>query len=207
MAMPSVTRSSSHRGEGLPHRHSHRSQPLANMRPPTNLSFANANHRKRRAEPSLDDFHQISLKKPRYKSTFAIEIPSKASLQARNAREIADAKIQAPAKSATAGPNQPKPAPVPPTANTTVPATDSSQPSTKHKEKVANGLKNELHGLQANLADTKDQGRKLRSQEATRFKSELSIYFPDYDEVIGNDPKEQCKAPRSFHVSRTTGCS
>ncbi|KAK2072921.1 hypothetical protein P8C59_007245 [Phyllachora maydis] len=35
----------------------------------------------------------------------------------------------------------------------------------------------------------KDQGRKLRSQEATRFKSELSAYFPEYDEVIGNDPK------------------
>ncbi len=34
------------------------------------------------------------------------------------------------------------------------------------------------------------QGRKLRSQEATRFKSELSAYFPDYDEVIGNDPRE-----------------
>jgi hypothetical protein len=28
----------------------------------------------------------------------------------------------------------------------------------------------------------------LRSQEATRFKSELSAYFPEYDEVIGNDP-------------------
>ncbi|KAJ8104876.1 hypothetical protein ONZ43_g7649 [Nemania bipapillata] len=34
-------------------------------------------------------------------------------------------------------------------------------------------------------------GRKLRSQEATRFKSELAAYFPEYDEVIGNDPKEQ----------------
>lgn len=29
----------------------------------------------------------------------------------------------------------------------------------------------------------------MRSQEATRFKSDLAAYFPDYDEVIGNDPK------------------
>ncbi|KAJ2973399.1 hypothetical protein NQ176_g6632 [Zarea fungicola] len=36
-----------------------------------------------------------------------------------------------------------------------------------------------------------EPGRKLRSQEATRFKSDLSAYFPDYDEVIGNEPKEQ----------------
>ncbi|KAL2270162.1 hypothetical protein VTJ83DRAFT_2346 [Remersonia thermophila] len=33
-------------------------------------------------------------------------------------------------------------------------------------------------------------GRKLRSQESSRYKSELSAYFPEYDEVIGNDPKE-----------------
>ncbi|RDA82812.1 hypothetical protein CP532_1364 [Ophiocordyceps camponoti-leonardi (nom. inval.)] len=38
---------------------------------------------------------------------------------------------------------------------------------------------------------TSSQGRTLRSQEATRFKSELSAYFVDYDEVIGNEPKEQ----------------
>ncbi|TQS37168.1 hypothetical protein Golomagni_02367 [Golovinomyces magnicellulatus] len=31
-----------------------------------------------------------------------------------------------------------------------------------------------------------DKKRKLRSQECSRFKSELSKYFPEYDEVIGN---------------------
>ncbi|KAF3764487.1 hypothetical protein M406DRAFT_356570, partial [Cryphonectria parasitica EP155] len=36
----------------------------------------------------------------------------------------------------------------------------------------------------------KAQGRKLRSQEGVRYKSELSAYFPEYDEVIGNIPKE-----------------
>ncbi|CAD6501398.1 BgTH12-01650 [Blumeria graminis f. sp. triticale] len=32
--------------------------------------------------------------------------------------------------------------------------------------------------------------RKLRSQESSRFKSQLSTYFPEYDEVVGNKPKE-----------------
>ncbi|KAL5612281.1 hypothetical protein BROUX41_000179 [Berkeleyomyces rouxiae] len=34
-------------------------------------------------------------------------------------------------------------------------------------------------------------GRKLRSQETTGFKSELSLYFPEYDVVIGNVQKEE----------------
>ncbi|KAK8009025.1 hypothetical protein PG991_011576 [Apiospora marii] len=88
------------------------------------------------------------------------------------------------------------------------PATDdnsnsnSSQQSplpslTRHQEKVKNGIKHELDRLQPNPTAATTQppkeqgGRKLRSQEQTRFKSELSAYFPDYDEVIGNDPKEQ----------------
>lgn len=65
---------------------------------------------------------------------------------------------------------------------------------TKHRAKVVNGIRHELDRLHpGENNDAKDQrgGRKLRSQEATRFKSELSAYFPDYDEVIGNDPKEQ----------------
>jgi len=37
-------------------------------------------------------------------------------------------------------------------------------------------------------------GRKLRSQEASRFKSDLSLFFSDYDEVIGNKPKKQGKS-------------
>ncbi|KAI1495587.1 something about silencing, SAS, complex subunit 4-domain-containing protein [Biscogniauxia marginata] len=77
--------------------------------------------------------------------------------------------------------------------NTTTTATENGL--TKHKEKVINGIRHELDRLQPSAADfssaKEHSGRKLRSQEATRFKSELSAYFPDYDEVIGNDPKEQ----------------
>lgn len=65
---------------------------------------------------------------------------------------------------------------------------------TKHQAKVINGIKHELDRLQPDMAAPKEPGRepgrKLRSQEATRFKSDLSAYFPDYDEVIGNEPKE-----------------
>ncbi|KAI5864826.1 something about silencing, SAS, complex subunit 4-domain-containing protein [Durotheca rogersii] len=64
----------------------------------------------------------------------------------------------------------------------------------KYREKAFNGIRHELDKLQPSAADassTERPGRKLRSQKATRFKSELSAYFPDYDEVIGNDPKEQ----------------
>ena len=76
------------------------------------------------------------------------------------------------------------------------------QGRTKHQTKVANGLKAELSRLQPNPADTvaavggvpeQGTGRKLRSQESTRLKSELSNYFPEYDEIIGNDPKEERK--------------
>ncbi|KAI1631608.1 something about silencing, SAS, complex subunit 4-domain-containing protein [Biscogniauxia mediterranea] len=78
---------------------------------------------------------------------------------------------------------------------TSTTATATENGLTKHKEKVINGIKHELDRLQPNAADSSSakehSGRKLRSQEATRFKSELSAYFPDYDEVIGNDPKEQ----------------
>ncbi|KAF9875727.1 hypothetical protein CkaCkLH20_06659 [Colletotrichum karsti] len=72
-------------------------------------------------------------------------------------------------------------------------ATDNAPQLTKHQEKVISGIKHELDRLQPREGDThtKEGGRKLRSQEATRFKSDLSAYFPEYDEVIGNDPKEQ----------------
>lgn len=82
-------------------------------------------------------------------------------------------------------------------------AATTANPPTKEKEKAANGFKNqELKALQVSTADAeavvaaatrgaREGGRKLRSQEATRFKSELAAYFPDYDEVIGNEPKEE----------------
>lgn len=67
---------------------------------------------------------------------------------------------------------------------------------TKHAEKVVAGIKHELDRLMPKAEDTKaDEKRKLRSQEGTRFKSELALYFPDYDIVIGNESEETRKFP------------
>ncbi|KAK3336056.1 something about silencing, SAS, complex subunit 4-domain-containing protein [Cercophora scortea] len=181
----------------------------------------NSHRTKRHLETSgANDFDHVP-KKTRFTTGIAVEIPSRpSSFHSRNARETCDAKSQqpVPAKPVATGPNRPDPTPTPPTTTTTTTsaaarstgtststgtrattntaattATSTQVPAglTKHKEKVVNGLKHELNRLQPIPVEVKDQGRKLRSQEASRFKSELSAYFPDYDEVIGNDPKEQ----------------
>lgn len=87
-----------------------------------------------------------------------------------------------------------------PKENTVVSTTSPEQQQniTKNQSKVLNGMKHELDRLQPQTSDTKSQGRKLRSQEATKFKSELSAYFPDYDEVIGNEAKQHCTCPLHY---------
>jgi hypothetical protein len=162
------------------------------------------------------EFDPVVVKKARFTTGIAVEIPSRASFHSRTAREATDAKKaplppppaasqqQPTAKpAAIAAPNGPTPpsrapATAPTVAKPAASTRGAQQPQqhsapTRHKEKVG---KHELNKLQPNLVDTKSQGRKLRSQEATRFKSELSAYFPDYDEVIGNEPKETRKGPR-----------
>lgn len=77
------------------------------------------------------------------------------------------------------------------TNQTPKPPTQNEQNLTKHQSKVLNGIKHELDRLQSEPVNTKEPGRKLRSQEAARFKSELSAYFPEYDEVMGSEVREQ----------------
>lgn len=159
---------------------------------------------KRPLEASGRDCDPIVPKKARFTTGIAVEIPARPSFHARfTSREPADARASQapPPKPTVAGrPNLPsRSRGAPPahdaTANDAHPSNGQQPGPTKSQEKVANGLKHELNKLQPKAVDTKDQGRKLRSQEATRFKSELSAYFPDYDEVIGNDPKEHRKYP------------
>jgi hypothetical protein len=95
-------------------------------------------------------------------------------------------------------PSPPSPPPIrrpsqPTAAALPAPAAATGSAISRHQEKVRNGIQHELDRLQpvaVDAAQAKEPGRKLRSQEATRFKSELSAYFPDYDEAIGNDPRE-----------------
>ncbi|KFY12474.1 hypothetical protein V492_03843 [Pseudogymnoascus sp. VKM F-4246] len=70
-------------------------------------------------------------------------------------------------------------------------ATEEERQLPRYAEKASSGIKHELERLQPDGADTKSETRKLRSQEGTRFKSELASYFPDYDVVIGNEAAEE----------------
>lgn len=158
----------------------------------------------RRTKRGLDatdrDFATANTKKTR----IAVEIFS------RPASQKVHPLVPPPQQTAPQTPATTRPAAVAASsANSTKPGLPPSEADpnvTKHQAKVINGIKHELDRLQPDMAFTKEPsrdpgrepGRKLRSQEATRFKSDLSAYFPDYDEVIGNEPKEQCK----YHLIR-----
>lgn len=49
---------------------------------------------------------------------------------------------------------------------------------------------------------TKDEKRKLRSEGRARFKSELALYFPEYDVVMKNEEEEPSKY---YHVFTLIG--
>ncbi|OBS19658.1 hypothetical protein FPOA_11383 [Fusarium poae] len=191
--MASVTRSS--RRAEVPHQHHHHSH--HHLPSPASV-FAHtqggggppgAGRNKRALDAHDRDFDAIKPKKSR----ITVEVPAKGSHRLRVANIDKEA---SPARQPTATPTvatatTPK-IPSPSTDNATL-EPKQEQTLTQHQSKVINGLKHELDRLQPQPSDTntKEQGRKLRSQEATRFKSELSAYFSDYDEVIGNEPKEQ----------------
>jgi hypothetical protein len=165
---------------------------------------ANTARAKRYLPAPERDFDAIKHKKAR----IAVEIPTRSSVPTRheaNSHQNPALHPQTPAVASHAGnpttrstsTSHPNSNAAPQQSTVPAPANNSSATVsvTKHKEKVVNGLRHELDQLKPiDIESTsKAQGRKLRSQEATRFKSELSAYFPDYDEVIGNDPKEQRK--------------
>lgn len=141
--------------------------------------------RKKRHRDSADhEDTSITAKKAR----IAIEIDSRPKAQPKTRSLVINAKADAAPQRPASPPKHPKP-----TATQTEPPPPPLQKTTKHHQKVVNGIKHELDRLQPSSADLKAEKRKLRSQEGTRFKSELSAYFPEYDEVIGNEPKEDRK--------------
>lgn len=159
--------------------------------------LANIGRKKRPRDADDQDDHLLKAKR----SKIAIEIlpPPKPQPQTRSVvvKGRSDARSDvAPLRSG------PQPAKKSLTTTTTAaaiaqppePAPPAPQKPTKHHLKVANGIRHEIDKLQPSLADLQGETRKLRSQEGTRFKSELSAYFPEYDEVIGNEPKEERKS-------------
>ncbi|RYC57946.1 hypothetical protein CHU98_g8271 [Xylaria longipes] len=210
----------SRRPEGLqrPHqhqKHAHRASHQQQQYPAAAAAAAAA-----RMKRPLDPIDNLSDPLKAKRTRIAVEIfarplaqvlgPSKPilvkrQLSATQPVQVASShKPERPSPTAT-NPLPPPPPPPPPTTTTittttTTTATATAVPSKQHgltrnQEKVINGIRHELDRLQPSTADTTSatgpSGRKLRSQEATRFKSELAAYFPEYDEVIGNDPKEQ----------------
>ncbi|KAI3399961.1 hypothetical protein diail_5117 [Diaporthe ilicicola] len=212
MAMTATSTRSTRRAETLvalpPLPHAHRTTATGAA---TRLHQQNSSRPLKRLHDATNLRYDL---KPPKKAKIMVEIPSKSQYQARLFPENVDARqhhrptsTHKPPKqdhrhAASAPPPPPPPAaahaaapvPAPATGNAATTADDSSAAPTKHREKIVNGIKHELDRLQpssADMAASNGQGRKLRSQEGVRFKSELSAYFPEYDEVIGNVPKEE----------------
>ncbi|KAK0118170.1 hypothetical protein ONS95_012475 [Cadophora gregata] len=158
-----------------------------------NVATIPGNHRqqqsnigkKKRPRDSVDheEDHFIAKKKAR----IAIEIHPRPKAQPKTRSLVINANlvVTPPQQQRAASPKQEE------IATQTEAPSPPTRKHTNHHDKVVNGIKHELDRLQPNSADLKDEKRKLRSQEGTRFKSELSAYFPEYDEIIGNEPKEE----------------
>ncbi|KAL2063494.1 hypothetical protein VTL71DRAFT_5299 [Oculimacula yallundae] len=146
---------------------------------------SNIGKKKRPREP-LEHEEDPSIAKK--KARIAIEIHAQPKVQPKTRSLVINANSDAdsPPEQRAASPKQQE------TPTLTEPSSSPTRaPTRNHHDKVVNGIKHELDRLQPNPADLKEEKRKLRSQEGTRFKSELSAYFPEYDEIIGNEPKEE----------------
>ena len=171
MASPSTR--SSRRGEGL----TTRSELTIHQNNALNRQvLSNTSRRKRPRDPTEQEQNAISAKKARV--TVEIDSRPKAQPKKRSLVIALDAKSDVVLQRSA------------PKNSTTTTLAAKARVPTKYAEKVANGFKHELDRLQPSIPITKDEKRILRSQEGTRFKSELSAYFPDYDVVIGNEPEE-----------------
>lgn len=152
----------------------------------TTQQLSNIGRKKRPRESSDGEEHILTKKKAK----LAVEIISSPKPLAKT-RSIVSNKPNANSDVVNQRPSAPPPKQAKETQTEAFPP---PQKKTVHQEKVVNGIRHELDRLHDRLApsqdELKDDKRKLRSQEGTRFKSELSAYFPEYDEVIGNDPKE-----------------
>ena len=182
--MASVTLRSSRKFEGLTTRSKRSNIVLGSSH---NRLPQQSNIRKKRPRDSFED-EKYALDAKRVKIAIEIDPFPKSQPKTRSLRVVPDTKVTSPRSTA------------PPAvkASTQTTAQTPAPKPVPHHEKVVNGIKHELDRLQDKLSqplppNLKDEKRKLRSQEGQRFKSELSLYFPDYDEIIGNDPKEDRK--------------
>jgi hypothetical protein len=185
---------SSRRSEGLTTRSSTRNNVAINPGSHNKPHQPNIGRKKRPRDPADHEDIAITAKKAR----ISIEITSRPKAQPKASSLVINAKADAAPQRSASPPKQAKP-----TATQIEPPPPPPQKPTSHHQKVVNGIKHELDRLQPNSADLKAEKRKLRSQEGTRFKSELSAYFPEYDEVIGNEPREDRELYPRFFIDLT----
>jgi hypothetical protein len=185
---------SSRRNEGLTTRSSTRNNVAINPGNHNKPHQSNIGRKKRPRDPADHEDIAITAKKAR----ISIEITSRPKTQPKTRSLVINAKADAAPQRAASPPKHANP-----TATLIEPPPPPPQKPTNHHQKVVNGIKHELDRLQPNSADLKAEKRKLRSQEGTRFKSELSAYFPEYDEVIGNEPKEDRELYSKSYIDLT----
>jgi hypothetical protein len=190
--MASLFTRSSRRSEGLTTRSSTRNNVAINQGNHDNKQQPNIGRKKRPRGPSDHEDSSIAAKKAR----ISIEISSQPKAHPKTRSVVIKTNEAALQRSASPPKHS---APHAKATQTEAPPPQPPRKPTNHHEKVVNGIKHELDRLQPSSTDLKAETRKLRSQEGTRFKSELSAYFPEYDEVIGNEPKEDREFPSKFY--------
>ncbi|KAG9247024.1 something about silencing, SAS, complex subunit 4-domain-containing protein [Calycina marina] len=195
--MASLSLRSSSKREGLSTRSTTAARNNSDVRAPTDNRNTTSSHsptqhlpntRKKRTIESAD---QRDLTAANKKPKLALEIHSKVKAKAPAIQsKVVNGDAVHNSRSSLAPSTKRK------HTNPTKPEPWQSPPRTNHQQKVVNGIKHELGRLapraeDLKAAEQKNTKRSLRSQEGVRFKSDLSTYFPEYDEVIGNDPKEE----------------
>src|ERR1700710_2810188 len=176
--MASISLRSSSRSEGLKTRSSKRNNVAThanNDNSYTTQQLSNIGRKKRPRESNDSEEQAIGKKKAR----IAVEILSQPKPLAKTRSLV----IKPNANSGVVTQRSASPPPKQSAKATHTEAPLPPRKTTNHHEKVVNGIKHELDRLGPHKVDLKDEKRKLRSQEGTRFKSELSAYFPEYDEV------------------------
>ncbi|KAI4257526.1 MAG: hypothetical protein L6R42_005597 [Xanthoria sp. 1 TBL-2021] len=83
----------------------------------------------------------------------------------------------------------------PPAQSTTILQQPSRPPQDRNKTLISATLESPSLELQTTTTANKLDKRSLRSHRGSCFKSELALYFADYDEVLNDEPKKPGNSP------------
>ncbi|KAL8936810.1 MAG: hypothetical protein Q9216_004740 [Gyalolechia sp. 2 TL-2023] len=145
-----------------------------------------ANTRKRTRDPSIDRSDRKSSKTSHddAENTFTRRITTVYSTKTSSKNAPTPALREAVTQDAIR--------PCPPPARSTPVAQNAPHDPTIVDDERCQSPNASLSGTKANLTVDKTNKRSLRSHDGgSRFKSELALYFADYDEILGDVPKTQ----------------